>query len=448
MYHDASGNPYEIFIHHNAGLDGAGGSSYIYGVILRERDENLDDTLEERRYFCQNWRSDVVVVLTDAGVQVERITYDPYGQPFGMPAGDTNFDGDYDTGGGGTDGDKITNWTTSGHAYRAYADVNLDGSIGSADAAAATVTTLGRGVLSGSATRNTLGYAGYTRDSYVDDLYHVRHRVYKVSHGRWVQRPVSVLPGVLPSHLYSPPQFDISRECDEFFRRFYCISPCSQEKRDMICGLLGILRGRCPIVPLQSGCDTCLTPSPAPTPVFSIGGASSRKTSCVSGVGCSSRTIDDIIRPPTACETPIPPGGGVQCGGYGCTTHSIVLCTDSPFQTPSACGDPCDTLIHELVHAIDECADGSVDCSLRFCNESLCSEIHAYNVEGACDAFVNFPLLFEECLCQRACDSMDGSGCFGGGRAGCCSRCRRWVSLGYCLDRISSPSDPPIRVTD
>jgi hypothetical protein len=50
----------ERFVPHQAGLDGAGGSSYLGGVICRERDANSartaagDATLEERVYCCQN----------------------------------------------------------------------------------------------------------------------------------------------------------------------------------------------------------------------------------------------------------------------------------------------------------------------------------------------------------------------------------------------------------
>jgi hypothetical protein len=49
-----------------AGLGGFGGSSYSDSVVLRDRGANTDwvdesdGTLEERRYYCQNWRHDVV----------------------------------------------------------------------------------------------------------------------------------------------------------------------------------------------------------------------------------------------------------------------------------------------------------------------------------------------------------------------------------------------------
>jgi len=47
-----------------------------------------DGTLEERRYYLQNWRHDVVALTTDTGKLVEQDKYSAYGVPFGMPAGD------------------------------------------------------------------------------------------------------------------------------------------------------------------------------------------------------------------------------------------------------------------------------------------------------------------------------------------------------------------------
>ncbi len=60
-YRSTDSSPKEQFVHHVAGLGGFGGSSYIDGVILRERDANTawasaaDGTLEERLYYCQNF---------------------------------------------------------------------------------------------------------------------------------------------------------------------------------------------------------------------------------------------------------------------------------------------------------------------------------------------------------------------------------------------------------
>ena len=66
----------EQFVYHNAGLGGYGGSSAIDGVILRDKDANTnwedasDGTLEERVYYCQNWRGNVSVLIEDDGDMV------------------------------------------------------------------------------------------------------------------------------------------------------------------------------------------------------------------------------------------------------------------------------------------------------------------------------------------------------------------------------------------
>src|SRR5690606_20809374 len=180
----------EQFVHHAAGLDGRGGSSYIDSVILRTTYTGTGGgVVEDKRfYYAQNWRADVSVVLDDAGVQQERVIYSPYGQPFAMPAGDTNFDGDFEA---GVDGDELADWSSNGHPYRAYADVNLDGSINGDDATAASEHALGWNVLTSdgaSGVNNRLGYAGYIHDRDVTTAAHVRHRAYKIDLGRWLQR--------------------------------------------------------------------------------------------------------------------------------------------------------------------------------------------------------------------------------------------------------------------
>ncbi|VAX42577.1 hypothetical protein MNBD_PLANCTO03-1183 [hydrothermal vent metagenome] len=73
-----------------AGAVGSGGSSYIDSVILHDRDANTswedqaDATLEERVYSCQNWRADVVALMTSGGVLINQVRYDPYGTLFGL----------------------------------------------------------------------------------------------------------------------------------------------------------------------------------------------------------------------------------------------------------------------------------------------------------------------------------------------------------------------------
>jgi hypothetical protein len=84
------------------GAGGYGTSSSIGQVVLRERDANTawhlssDGTLEERLYYCQNRRHDVVALVTANGELRERVRYSSYGIPFGQPLGDCDGDVDVD----------------------------------------------------------------------------------------------------------------------------------------------------------------------------------------------------------------------------------------------------------------------------------------------------------------------------------------------------------------
>jgi hypothetical protein len=81
-------------------------------VILRDRDANVnwadeaDGTLEERIYYCHNWRGDVSVLVEDDGDMIEWVKYSSYGIPFDLPKGDQDSDGDLDV----TDVTVIGNW--------------------------------------------------------------------------------------------------------------------------------------------------------------------------------------------------------------------------------------------------------------------------------------------------------------------------------------------------
>ena len=86
-------------MHHQAGLDGYGGSSDVDSVIMRRTflTTGTPQTEDERWYVLQNWRQDVAVIIDEAAVQRERAFFSPYGRVFGMPSGDTNFDGTLDS---------------------------------------------------------------------------------------------------------------------------------------------------------------------------------------------------------------------------------------------------------------------------------------------------------------------------------------------------------------
>jgi len=183
------------------GLDGSGNSSYIDNVILRERDANTswtsasDGTLEERRYYCQNWRADVSALLTSGGVMVEWTKYSPYGIPFGLPGADTDSDGDCDA----TD---ISNFD-SVPSYDVRYDIDLDGDNDATDKAIAQTyyqgTTYGWDTLSSNpdtGTGNRKGYAGYEYHEAVS-LYHIRNRVLHPELGRWTRRdPLGYVDGM------------------------------------------------------------------------------------------------------------------------------------------------------------------------------------------------------------------------------------------------------------
>ncbi len=197
---------------HNAGLAGGGRSSYIDSVILRDRDANTawedeaDGTLEERVYYCQNWRADVVALFGANGHMLHQVRYDPYGVPFGISKADINADGVLDS----ADSSLFVTLYNSGSGTHPFADWNLDGTLNSQDPIAYLNSynadaALGYGVLGYAFSRaggaNRKGYAGYELAPELSSakpcLYHVRHRVYDASLGRWTRRdPLGYVDGM------------------------------------------------------------------------------------------------------------------------------------------------------------------------------------------------------------------------------------------------------------
>jgi RHS repeat-associated protein len=188
VFRDSDNSPKEQFVYHAAGIDG--GSSYIDAVILRDRDHNTawtsasDGTLERRDYYCQNWRADLVALVSDSGAFVEGDRYASYGTPFLITAGDFDYDGDVDS----SDTTAINNMI--GISYNVRADLDLDGDVDGNDYNAAVAnlgTPGGRMVLSSKGNRK--GYAGYELDDVLArPFYHVRHRVLDCELGRWLRR--------------------------------------------------------------------------------------------------------------------------------------------------------------------------------------------------------------------------------------------------------------------
>ena len=214
----------ETYLYHTAGRDGRGGSSYIDDVVFRDRDRNSmgsggDATREERCYYLQNWRHDVVGLVTTTGAWVERYRYDAYGRPESYSVADVAGSGG---GGGGPDG-VLDAADTGAFSATGGADWNSDlGSAGgslvpdnavnSDDAAAFTAIyaaghTGGIGLMSDLDVDNRKGLAGYEFDPVLAEsgkidgngvpLYHVRHRALNSYSGKWVQKdPMGYVDGM------------------------------------------------------------------------------------------------------------------------------------------------------------------------------------------------------------------------------------------------------------
>jgi RHS repeat-associated protein len=166
-----------------------GGSSYIDLVVMRDKDASTAwtataDALDERRYYCQNWRADVVAIVTDAGWMSEWAKYSAYGVPFGLPGGDCDSDGDCDA----ADYTQCATWKNGG-TYDVRGDVDLNGAVNVGDLALVNTNvglTAGRGVLTNLANRK--GYAGYEGDAKIASKWHVRSRTFASDIGRWLDR--------------------------------------------------------------------------------------------------------------------------------------------------------------------------------------------------------------------------------------------------------------------
>src|SRR5690606_8129314 len=151
---------HERFIYHAAGLDGLGTGSYIDALVLRDRDADGNGSLEERHYYCQSWRHDVVAVIDHQGRQIEHMRYTPYGVPISIPMADKDRNGLLEQ----TDLDLQA--AAISLPYDVRFDNDLDGDVDFTDLSLAVNQTsaigsdpIGRGVLSSYGHR--AGYGGY-----------------------------------------------------------------------------------------------------------------------------------------------------------------------------------------------------------------------------------------------------------------------------------------------
>ncbi|HDZ20628.1 hypothetical protein LCGC14_0409160 [marine sediment metagenome] len=115
------------------------GLRYIDALILRDRDSDGNQTLDETLYYCNDANMNVTALINASGTVVERYEYTPYGQV-------TILDPDFTLDSDGGDG---------------LSDVD-----------------------------NRILYAGYRHDTETG-LYHVRHRYHHPTLGTWITRDPS-----------------------------------------------------------------------------------------------------------------------------------------------------------------------------------------------------------------------------------------------------------------
>ncbi|MCB9609471.1 MAG: hypothetical protein H6716_22960 [Polyangiaceae bacterium] len=184
-YVGSASDPEEEFVHQRAGSDGRGGSSYIDELALRDRDTTGDGALDERIYYCQNWRADVSALVDAAGATLEWVKYSAYGVPFGLPGGDANSDGECDT----ADEVQVVAWA-SASTYDVRGDVNLDGAVDSSDTSEIQQNLNGVSLswwqLSRSDVQNKNGWMGVAKLREL--LWNGRDRLYAPERGRWDSR--------------------------------------------------------------------------------------------------------------------------------------------------------------------------------------------------------------------------------------------------------------------
>jgi RHS repeat-associated protein len=193
-------SPKEQFVAHQAGLDGRGGSSYIDLVACRNKDADTswtsasDTVLEERVYYCQNWRADVSALVKSDGKMLEWVKYSAYGIPFGMPNGDSDSDGDCDS----ADSTQISAW--SGVSYDVRGDIDLDGDVDSTDVGLLqTGVAAGTAVVSGTGVTNSRGHGGRVWTSI--RMCDARRRISSPVLGQWPSRDPLIYQDALNAYL-------------------------------------------------------------------------------------------------------------------------------------------------------------------------------------------------------------------------------------------------------
>jgi RHS repeat-associated protein len=406
VFLDSGSTPQESFVYHAAGNAGRGSSSYIDSVVMRDRDTNTDGTLEERRYYVQNWRADVVAITKSNGDPLQYVVYSPYGEPVTHAVADVDLDGDVDS-------NDQTAWANgapnSTFAYAAQEDLNHDGADTAADDAlfdesyGDNLGLSGRGRLTAAKLDNRKGYAGYEHDESLT-MYHVRHRVYRADLGRWMTRdPLGYVDG-MGLYEYVGGMAVRGRDPSGLAR---AVCPIGRG-----CAGQGPITNPRPVPPVTNPIDEPTVPSPSDPPCLNYPAGTPFDTGrCAPGTFpphiCYDPDIKDLLdklesrcgcKPKIKCDK----GSSCGCGRFsanlvgGCGTVSICV------PHPATCGSTRSTLHHELIHAWQNCR-GDSDGGLDFCTGRNQTEYEAY---FAADCRVGSLCARIQCACEGAQRSM------------------------------------------
>jgi RHS repeat-associated protein len=411
--------PRRHYVYHNAGRGGYGGSSYIDSLILRDRRTGDATVLNERRYYCQNWRADVSAILTHDGKMVEWVKYSAYGEPTSIPAGDTDGDYDWDA----TDSANISGSV----AYEVRQDTNLDGVVNASDVTHATSITggyqaLGRGVLSSVGVESRVGYAGYRYDPHLGSTgrhwYPARHRWYMAEVGRWMTRdPLGYIAGMsLYEYVYSRPVIMVD---------VFGLLPSRLASREEKGGRGGELTARRQIKRSQSVIQQIplVVFKGCPPGVLSCLGEylkdpAVKETLYELAICMGHRGIGQIeVECDTNCDSSTPPGNKLRM--TVCDFNARCNAMNKS------------TFLHELIHVRQSCEQ-----KRRWygtCDDAICAELEAYANETGTPyggAITN--------MCGSACGSAESS--CAGGRAACEARCKSIA--GWCMrGQYAPPTD-------
>ena len=393
-----------------AGVAGSGISSYIDNVLLRDKDTSAawtaaaSATLNERRYMLQNWRADVTTMVNTAGEPIEWYRYTAYGQPTSHPIADVNGDGVVNSADAAAWLD-LQSGDSSGSVWLnddlnrddAFPNSQDDDDFFNAQYTAAT-SAAASGYDRQSAYGLRKGYAGYEWDDTLA-MWHVRHRVLDSKSGKWTKRdPLGYVDGMSDvEYVRSRPQL------------FYDPD------------------GRQTSVPCENG-----DPSPSGLPIICMCPDLDSDPELVAkwnDVTSSCRLYGGMPR--INWKFPIgTPGSGLTTPnrpwGSPC---NVSVSIDVPATTPAhprvlkqTCQTLKTTLIHELEHVRQACAYGLCDVSQdwqplfgsgmedflkRWNNEenALCRELEAYCRESP-DASRNCKSSGRSVMCGDACNSV------------------------------------------